>query len=231
MPVSLNVDLGELPDEPEELYRIATQVNIACGGHAGDAASMARAVDLAVSSGANIAAHPSYPDRAGFGRTTLSIAPADLGRAVGEQCRTLRGIASAARGRVAVVKPHGALYHDLGKDPALATAFLDGVVAALGKDLAIVGFPGSPFEARVVARGMTWIGEGFADRGYDEDGALLARTRPGALILSPDDAARQALALSNERRIGTVCVHGDTPGAVAIARAVRAELESAGALA
>jgi len=226
--VTLNVDLGELEDEPSELYRIATQVNIACGGHAGDERSMRRALAEAAASGARVAAHPSYPDRAGFGRKTLAISPADLGRSIESQCSSLRALADGLAVPVHTVKPHGALYHDLGKSPALADAFLDAVVRALGEPLAIVGPPGSPLAERVRARGLEWIDEGFADRGYAVDGSLLPRGTHGALLEHPASAAAQALSLSG--RVATICVHGDTPGAVAIARAVRDALEAAGAL-
>lgn len=215
--VSLNIDLGELPDEPEELYRLATVANIACGGHAGDRASMERAVALSAKHGTRIAAHPSYPDREGFGRTTMAIEPEALGRSVEEQCRALASVA----GTIALVKPHGALYHDLGKNPALADAFLAGVERALGP-ATIVGPPGSPLAART-----RFVAEGFADRGYDGD-ALIPRGRPGALIEEPSRAAEQALSLAS--RVQTICVHGDTPNAVAIARAVRDALERAGVL-
>lgn len=222
--VTLNVDLGELPDEPRELYRLATQVNVACGGHAGDEASMRHAVEEARAAGATVAAHPSYPDRPGFGRRTMAIAPAELAAAIEAQCAAL-----AAFGPVRVVKPHGALYHDLGKHRELGEAFLDGVIRALGPSLSIVGPPRSPFEERVRARGLQWIAEGFADRGYAPDGSLLPRGTEGALIEDPSAAAEQALALANQ--VATICVHGDTPGAVAIARAVRHALEKAGVLA
>jgi UPF0271 protein len=218
--VTLNIDLGELPDEPEELYRIATVANVACGGHAGDEASMTRAVALARAGGCRIAAHPSYPDRAGFGRKTMAIAPDALGRSVESQCRALAELA----GEITIVKPHGALYHDLSNNPELATAFLDGVERALGS-VTIVGPPRSPLAARTQV-----IAEGFADRGYDGD-ALLPRGTPGALIEDPAAAARQALALVARGEVQTVCVHGDTPNAVAIARAVRDALVEAGALA
>ncbi len=226
---TLNVDLGELEDEPADLYRVATQVNLACGGHAGDAASMARALALAAAAGVAVAAHPSYPDREGFGRRTLRIEPAELAASVEAQCRALRALADARGIAVRIVKPHGALYHDLGARPELAEAFLDGVARALGAPLAVVGPPGSPFARAVRARGHAWVDEGFADRGYSADGALLPRGAPGALKHDPAEAAAQALRLAPS--VQTLCVHGDTPGAVDIARAVRGALERAGALA
>src|SRR5690242_7817176 len=108
----LNVDLGELPDEPDELYSLATMVNVACGGHAGDEGSMARAVRLAAAAGARLAAHPSYPDRQGFGRTSMAMEPTALTESVRAQLATLDAVARAAGTRIEAVKPHGALYHD-----------------------------------------------------------------------------------------------------------------------
>ncbi|MBI2390051.1 MAG: LamB/YcsF family protein [Deltaproteobacteria bacterium] len=233
--MTLNVDLGELPGEPEELYRLATQVNVACGGHAGDVASMDRAVALAVAAGTAIAAHPSYPDREGFGRRSVDRAPSEVARSVAEQCSALRSIAAMRGAVVRAVKPHGALYHDLSRRPELVEPLLDAVVTTLGADAAIVGPPGSPMAARAATRGLRWIAEGFADRGYAPDGSLLPRGTPGALIEDPSTAARQAVSLAlagkSGRRIDTLCVHGDTPNAVAIARAVREALASSGVLA
>src|SRR3954469_2735987 len=130
--VELNIDLGELPGEPAELFALATTVNVACGGHAGDKASMARALSFAMARGARVAAHPSYPDREGFGRTSMAIAPADLARAIEEQCAALATIARRLGYAVARVKPHGALYHDAARDPAIAAALLDGAARGLG---------------------------------------------------------------------------------------------------
>lgn len=227
--VSLNIDLGELPDEPEALYAIATQANVACGGHAGDEASMARAVELAKREGARVAAHPSYPDRAGFGRKSPPIDDETLARSVEEQCAALARVAQARGVDVTIVKPHGALYHDVHRDRGRARAFLEGVRDALGAGVAIVGYPGSPLAADAEALGMRFLAEAFADRGYADDGTLLPRGTPGALLEDPEDAAAQALRLA--RRVDTICVHGDTPGAVAIARAVRDALSAAGLLA
>lgn len=227
---SLNVDLGELPDEPDALYALATQVNVACGGHAGDDASMQHAVARAIADRAEIAAHPSYPDVAGFGRRPLSM-PADALRdSIAQQCRRLAAIADALGARVAIVKPHGALYHDVGTSEATARAFVDGVVEALGaaSGLAFVLFDGGVAGSIARSIGARVVREGFADRGYGDDGKLLPRSMPGALLTTPDDAAAQAIRLVKTGSIDSICVHGDTPGAVAIARAVRAALDGIG---
>ncbi len=227
--VSLNVDLGELAHEPEELYALATQVNVACGGHAGDEASMARAVELASAAGARVAAHPAYPDRAGFGRASLAIDDATLARSIAAQCAALARVARARGVDVKVVKPHGALYHDVHRDRARARAFLEGVRDALGEDVAIVGYPGSPLAGDAAALGMRFLAEAFADRGYASDGTLIPRGAAGAMIEDPSAAAAQALRLAPD--VDTRCVHGDTRGAAAIARAVRDALAREGLLA
>ena len=232
MIVDLNVDLGELPDEPEELYALATVVNIACGGHAGDEASMRRAVARASAGSARCMAHPSYPDRAGFGRASLAISIGELDRSLRAQCGELVRIAVGAGASVAGLKPHGALYHDAARDPALA-AIVAAAAAELGppgSSIDLVGPPDGALAEAAAARGLRYVREGFADRGYRDDGGLIARGQPGALIDDPEMAAHQALALARSGRIQTLCVHGDTPGAVGLARAVRRALEDAGLL-
>lgn len=228
--VTLNVDIGEHADEPEELYRIATVVNVACGGHAGDAASMARAVTLAREAGAEIAAHPSYPDREGFGRTTMAIAPEALRASIESQCAALQAIAGGA---VRAVKLHGALYHDAARDPVIAEAVLRGAMTGLGvrpADLVWVG-PSHGAIAKVArAAGLAYVREAFADRGILPNGSLIPRGQPGALIVDPERAAAQAVTLARAGDADTLCVHSDTPNAVAIARAVRRALEAEGLL-
>jgi UPF0271 protein len=229
MAVDLNVDLGELPDEPEALYALATVVNVACGGHAGDERSMRAAVRAAVAAGSRIAAHPSYADREGFGRRTRFSEPSVVRADVEAQCAALASIAAAEGARVELMKPHGALYHDAARDPALAQAVLDATRAALG-DVVVVGPPAGALREAADRAGLSWASEGFADRGYDAEGELIARGQPGALLATPADAAAQAVALARRGTFATLCVHGDTPGAVAIATAVRRALEEAGCL-
>ena len=221
MPVDLNVDLGELPNEPEELYALATVVNIACGGHAGVEASMKRAVELARSHGVRIAAHPSYPDREGFGRRSLKLPPSALYEAVVEQCDTLVQIAREMGARVELVKLHGALYHDAARDPSIAAAVLDGVVSALPDGPVIVGPGHGVLAPAAEARALPYAREGFADRRYDPNGDLVPRSSPNALIEDPSEAAEQAVRLARSGAFDTICVHGDTRGAVDIAQAVR----------
>lgn len=228
--VDLNVDLGELPSEPAELYRLATVVNVACGGHAGDEASMRAAVRAARAAGARVAAHPSYRDRAGFGRTRHAAPPGEVRGTVEEQCAALAAIARAEGVACAMVKPHGALYHDADADPEMAAAVIEAARAALGDAIAIVGPAAGALARGAAAAGLGYVREGFADRGHDAAGRLLPRGTPGALIEDPVSAAAQAVALAARGDCETICLHGDTPGAVAIARAVRRALEEAGCL-
>lgn len=220
----LNMDAGEHEDENEALLALADAVNIACGGHAGDERSMARLVRLSRDHGARVGAHPSYPDCAGFGRTSIAMPIAALRESVASQCAFLRRVAESLGVRVAHVKPHGALYHDATTNRLVATAVLDGVRASLG-DVVIVGAPHGALHDEAYARGLTYEREGFADRARRADGSLVPRNEPGALVVDPHRAAAQARLLAAEG-IDTICVHADTPGALAIARAVRAALDA-----
>jgi UPF0271 protein len=188
--------------------------NLACGGHAGDAASVARALACCRAAGTGVGAHPSYPDREGFGRRVLDLPPAEVGRSVATQCALLAGVARH-------VKPHGALYHAADRDAALAAAVLDAAVAALGTDLTVIGPAGGALAAAAAERRLRFAREGFADRGLRPDGTLLPRGAPGAVLTDPAAARAQAEALVRSGAVDTICVHGDTPDAVAIARAVR----------
>jgi 5-oxoprolinase (ATP-hydrolysing) subunit A len=228
--VELNVDLGELPDEPKELYSIATTVNIACGGHAGDADSMKRALMLAAQSGATVTAHPSYADVEGFGRRSRFSGPAKMCAAVAQQCTRLCALADQLGMAVRSVKPHGALYHDASRDADYAAALIDGCQHAMSDLETIVGFPETALEDIVKARGLRYLREGFADRRYDEDWQLLPRTRPDALLVEPDACVTQAVLLARVGKVETICIHGDTPHALTIGRAVRRALEQEGLL-
>lgn len=228
--MDLNVDLGELPDEPDELFALATVVNIACGGHAGDPESMHDAVRRAIAGGARIVAHPAYPDREGFGRRRVSLAPDALEPMLARQCADLAAIALGLGGAVIGVKPHGALYHDAGVEPATARAVVHAAVCALGGPCLVVGPAGSALAFEAAAARCTFAREGFADRGYREDGGLVARGDAGALLVDPAICVAQARRLVRSGAVDTLCVHGDTPSAVAIARAVRQALTADGAM-
>lgn len=225
----LDIDLGELPEEPEALYACAHLANVACGGHAGDDASMRRAVALCIAHGTLVGAHPSYPDRAGFGRQPMVMGPADLRVRVAEQCARLRDVAREAGMVLAYVKAHGALYHAARTDADVAGALLRGAMDALGSAITIVGPPAGELLAAADRAGVQYAREGFADRATTADGTLVPRGEPGALVTDPAAAARRALELAAAGGFDAICCHGDTPGAVAIARAVRDALDARGA--
>jgi UPF0271 protein len=225
--MDLNVDLGELPGEPEELYALAHVANIACGGHAGDRASIVKALVQCKAHGTRVGAHPSYPDREGFGRTAMEITPADLRATVREQCGRLAIEAHVLAMKVTSVKAHGALYHAASADPAVAGAVIGGAIEALGHGITVLG-PAAGYLADAARdAGLAYAREGFADRGTRPDGTLVPRGLPGALLVEPLAAAARAREILVSGRFETVCVHGDTPGAVAIARAVRQVLDEA----
>jgi UPF0271 protein len=220
--VTIDLDAGELDDEPEALLGAVDRVHVACGGHAGDAASMRRTVRVAQAHGVEVGAHPSYPDRAGFGRVSLALPPAEVAAAVGRQCAALAEVARGLGVAVVSAKPHGALYHDAARDPRLADAVLGAIVDALGP-VAVVTMPGALADA-ARARGLVVEREGFADRALLPDGSLVPRGQPGAMIDDPERAAQQARRLATSGAVDTLCVHGDGVDPLAIVRAVRRAL-------
>jgi UPF0271 protein len=222
----LNIDLGELPAEDERLYALAHVANIACGGHAGDDASMRRALESCARHGTRAGAHPSYEDREGFGRQALDVPPEVLRGQVAAQCARLARLASGPGVPVRYAKPHGALYHAANASPALARAVVDGVVEALGRGVTLIG-PGTG-ALRDAARqaGLAYAREGFADRGTRPDGSLIPRGQPGAVLTDAALARENTVRLATGGTVDTLCVHGDTPGAVELAREVRATLDA-----
>ncbi len=230
--IDLNCDVGELLGEQgrksdRELIELVSSVNIACGGHAGDETTMAATVHTAMVSGAVIGAHPSYADRAGFGRISRAQPAAEAVRALRAQLDGLQAIASSLGARVAHVKPHGALYNDAAADPDLATAIADAVKSADGS-LVLVGLAGSELIRAGRAAGLRVAAEGFCDRAYEPNGTLRSRSLPGSVFAEPERAAEQAVMLALRGDIETLCIHGDEPTATAVALAVRAALARSG---
>ena len=216
----LNVDLAELHDEPETLYSYAQLVNVSCGAHAGDEALARSACTLATRHGAQPGAHPSYPDREHFGRKRLSLSDAALRETLRAQLRWLDLIARASGVALMHVKPHGALYHAARDLPEVAAAVIEVTHEVLG-DVAMVGPPEGRLRELCSDRGLPYLREGFADRGYLPDGSLVPRGEPGALLDDLDAVRAQVRRLVRDGSYDTLCVHGDGPHAVAIARAVR----------
>ncbi|WNG51700.1 carboxyltransferase domain-containing protein [Archangium minus] len=221
----LNIDLGELPDEDERLYTYAQVANIACGGHAGDEHSMLRALEACARHGTRAGAHPSFEDRANFGRQEVQVAPEVLRGQVAAQCARLMTLATDVGVPVRYAKPHGALYHAANREPALARAVVDGVVESLGTGITFIGPGSGALREAARAMGLAYAREGFADRGTRPDGSLIPRGQPGAVLTDPSVARENALRLALGGTVDTLCVHGDSPGAVELAREVRAVLD------
>jgi UPF0271 protein len=222
----LNVDAGELPDEAEELYQLAHGVSIACGGHAGNEVTMGYALDMCKLHACRAGAHPSYPDREGFGRRSMSLPPSKVGQTVFEQCAALRLLAEARGIRLLHMKPHGALYHAANADPELAKAVVDAAQAALDDAIVIVSPASGELRRAALAASLGHAREAFADRGARADGSLIPRGEPGALLADPGACASTAQRLLQSGQVDTLCVHGDSPGALQIARAVRKVLNA-----
>ena len=233
--IELNADIGEGYDDAS-LMPYLDRVSIASGGHTGDADGMAAALRLAAEFGVAVGAHPSYPDRAQFGRRELAASAAEIARWVTQQTEALAEQAARLGLQLAHVKPHGALYNVAARDAGVAHAIAQ-AVAALDPGLILVGMAGSQLVAAGQAAGLAVLHEAFADRRYQRNGRLVSRETIGALIVDPQLAAAQAAALAQGQAIDTldgsplrisadtICLHGDTPGALNIAHAVHRALK------
>ena len=242
--IDLNSDLGEsygvwrLGDD-EAMLEIVTSANVACGFHAGDPGTLRTVCRSAVEQRVAIGAQVAYPDIAGFGRRDMDIDPYDLRDAVLYQLGALDAFAQVGGAEIAYLKPHGALYHAVTDDPAQANA----VIAAASEydpSLAILGAPGSELLAAADGEGLEAVAEAFVDRAYQPSGRLVSRREPDSVLTDVDEIAERAVRMALDGEVAAVdgsiitvrarslCVHGDTPGAVDIARAVRAALDEAG---
>ena len=241
--IDLNADLGETVDgvptaDDEAMFAVISSASVACGGHAGDAASVREAVDRAVRFGVAVGAHPSYPDTANFGRVPVDMEPHELTATVAAQLLALADAGADIR----YVKPHGALYHAVTSDAAQATAVVRAVATlaeSLGRALPVLGL-GGQIDHAARAAGLPFVREAFLDRGYRADGSLVPRGAAGALLHDPAQVADRAVRFVREGVVtatdgslvrvdaASLCVHGDSPDAVAMARAVRAALDADG---
>ena len=243
--IDLNADVGEASDEPgiaveQAMLGLVTTGHIACGGHAGDAASMQRMIETALAAGVHVGAHPSYPDRDGFGRRPMEIGAEDLQTSLSEQIGALVALATSLGATVRSVKAHGALYGEVGRGGISCEALRAAMRQHCEADTALVLPAGSPAVARVRQDGMPVFEEGFSDRAYAPDGGLLPRYQAGSVYDDPARAAAQAVGLvvrdsvvAHEgsvlvMAVDTLCVHGDSANAVAMAEAVRYALGDAG---
>ncbi|GAA1686823.1 5-oxoprolinase subunit PxpA [Microcella alkalica] len=240
--IDLNSDLGEswLPEivgDDEAMLALVSSANLACGAHGGDPNTMAAACRSAVAGGVVIGAHPSYDDREGFGRRDLDVEPRVLETQLREQVARLAETAAAAGGSARYLKPHGALYNRIVHDEERAEV-VAGVAAIAG--LSVMGMPGSAIERAALRAGIRFVTEAFVDRAYRPDGSLVPRSEPGAVLHDVAEVAARAVRLAVDGEVAAVdgslvrieaeslCVHGDTPGAVAMARSVRESLAAAG---
>ena len=232
--IDVNSDLGEGAGTDAAIMPLITSANLACGGHAGNESTMRSGVELAMKNKVAVGAHPGYPDRERFGRVALEMPGAELTEAVRRQIDSLVGVAARLGARVAHVKAHGALYNQAERDAAVARTILLGIQASAGgSDLLVFAPPGSAMHTEAQGMGMRVAREGFIDRAYEPDGTLRPRTLAGALITDPAAAAAQALSFVRDGgvratdgkllklEVDTLCIHGDTPGAPDIVRAVR----------
>ncbi len=242
--IDLNADLGEgfghwVLGDDEAMLGIVTSANVACGFHAGDPTILRRVCDQAAERGVCVGAQVGYRDLAGFGRRQIDMEPADLTADIIYQLGALDGFARVAGTRVRYVKPHGALYNTAAQSAQTAAAVAD-AVRLYDASLPLLGLAGSELLVQAEAAGLTGIPEAFADRAYTPGGALVSRREPGAVLADPTEIAARCVQIATEGTVRAVdgstvavdarsiCVHGDTAGAVAIAEAVRAALQSAG---
>lgn len=247
MRIDLNADLGEAfgawrVGDDDAMLDVVTSANVACGFHAGDPSVMVATCKKAAEQGVVLGAHVAYRDLAGFGRHFVDLPPAQLRADVLYQISALLGVARVTGAQVAYVKPHGALYHRTVTDTAQARAVVDAVAAVnnvLDEPLALVGLPGSVVLEMAEAAEIRAVGEAFADRGYQPDGTLVPHLEPDAVLTDPEVIAERVVQIAQlgtvtavdgsnvDLDVRTVRVHGDTPGAVEVARRVRAALEAA----
>lgn len=237
MEIDLNADLGEGCTTDEALLDLVSSANIACGWHAGGASAMRDCARWAVARGVSIGAHPSFLDRENFGRVEMELAPDEVHAGMLYQLGALSAIVHDAGGRVAHVKPHGALYNQAARDPVLADAIVR-AVQTFDASLTIFGLAGGELIAAARRAGLGVVEEAFADRGYRADGSLVPRNTPGAMIQDEDAMIERILVMIEEKRVQTVdgswcpvnaqtfCLHGDGPHALAFARRIRATLEA-----
>jgi 5-oxoprolinase (ATP-hydrolysing) subunit A len=242
--IDLNCDMGEMPEAiadgtQEALMRYISSANVACGGHAGDAKTMRATIEQALRHGVSIGAHPGYEDPANFGRKEMQLAPEEIARSVHRQILALETIARQCGAKIDHVKAHGALYNQASRDRKIASAIAEGV-RRWKTGVILVGLAGSLMIEEFRVAGFAVAAEGFADRRYEKDGSLRSRKFADALLHNPEEAADQALRIVEQGKVNaadgsavslvaqTICIHGDTPGALQIATRVHRRLDGVG---
>ena len=241
--ICLNADIGELPGSngralDRAILDVVSRCSIACGGHAGDQASMAATVKAAYARGVLMGAHPSYPDREGFGRKPMVMSREDLSATLSQQVRALASITRERGASLSHLKPHGALYNTAAGDEGIARTIVDVTIQC--RIPLLIGPPRSCLESAASDAGLDYLSEGFADRAYETSGGLTPRSTTGALLETDAERIRQAVEIAATGKVSartgetidlpvrTICVHGDTPGALSSALAIRDALNAAG---
>ncbi|HGN1708189.1 TPA: LamB/YcsF family protein [Providencia rettgeri] len=242
--IDLNSDLGESFGQwkmgnDAAILPVVSSANVACGFHAGSPEGILKTLKAAKENGVAIGAHVGYPDLVGFGRRNMDIASEELTADVIYQIGALQGLATAAGAQVLYVKPHGALYNTIAHDKRQAMAVINAIIA-IDKKLTLVALAGSPLIGWAKESGLNVVAEAFADRAYNSDGTLVSRQLPGAVLHDPQLVAQRMLQLVKEGGVtsidgqftpieaGSICVHGDSPGALEMAQQVRHALENQG---
>ncbi|MFO1144049.1 MAG: 5-oxoprolinase subunit PxpA [Amaricoccus sp.] len=242
--MDINSDLGEgygawTMGDDAAMLAIVSSANVACGFHAGDPLTILATLREAAARGVAVGAHVAYPDRVGFGRRPMDVAPAELTADVIYQIGALQGLAAAAGTRVSYVKPHGALYNTIAADAKQADAVIEGI-RAVDPSLILMGLAGAPILERARAAGLGVVAEAFADRAYTPSGALVSRREAGAVLHDPELVAARMVRLATDGEIEaadgsvlrldaqSICVHGDSPAAVAMARRIRERFAAEG---
>jgi 5-oxoprolinase (ATP-hydrolysing) subunit A len=226
--IDLNADLGEGMPWDAELLALVTSANVSCGAHAGEPLEISATLAEAGRRGVVVGAHPSWPDRGGFGRVERSATVREVKSLVLDQADSLRALAGPLGVAIRYIKPHGALYNQAMRDDSDSMPILAGIIGAASLlGMPLMGQPGTCLASLAASSGLRYIREAFPDRGYRDDGRLVPRSEPGALIEGVDAVVAHALQLADQG-FDSLCLHGDSPEAVARARAIRAALDRAG---
>jgi len=223
--IDLNADLGEGLPNDTALLGLVTSASICCGAHAGSALVIRQTLSAARDRRVVVGAHPGYPDRDGFGRRDQELSSEQVEALITDQVSALGGLAREAGVSIRYLKPHGALYNQAQRQEPIARGVV-GAAAAL--DLPLLGQPGALVETLCFERGVRYVTEGFPDRRYRDDGSLWPRSEPGAILVEPEELAKQVVRLVARGRVATLCIHGDDPRAVANAELVRTVLTNHG---
>ncbi|MEM6806060.1 MAG: 5-oxoprolinase subunit PxpA [Bacteroidota bacterium] len=244
--IDINCDMGESfgnfkIGNDEAVFPFITSANIACGFHGGDPVHMEKTIKLALKHGVKIGAHPGYPDLAGFGRRAMQLKPDELRAIIKYQVSAIKGMAESLGGKLAYVKPHGALYNKASNSQAETRAIISGI-REISPDLIFMGLAGSIMEKVAIEEGIAFAAEAFADRRYESNGRLMSRAKEGSVLKDVEIASDQVLSIAKDQKLmaagevelevkaQSICIHGDNPSAVDILKAIDRKLAAQGIL-